>query len=135
MNWLFFLAADSPIKTLAENSHDWIPFYGALLITIITAFVNIFKGRSKGRTDQFRIFMDESAQYREELREEKNSLKKEVDGLKQEKEILHKNITEYHTQLDACKKNVDIMQKQLEESKVSLALLEEKLRQARDVTV
>lgn len=133
MNLSFFIAAENPVKTLAETSHDWIPFYGALLITAITAAVNLFKGRSKGKIDQFQILMDESAELRQELKNQKQALEKEVRELKVEKSGLQQQITDYNAQLDNCKKNIDELQKRFAESQLSLELLQEKLRRSQDI--
>ncbi len=127
MNFLSTLLVEIPAKSLIESSRSWIPFYGAILITLITAFGNWWRGRSKTKHDQFQIFMDESAEYREEMRKEFIRLKKEVSILEEEKLIFKKQISDYIIQLENSTTNIAKVDKELLESKHSLELAQQKL--------
>jgi hypothetical protein len=89
-------------KSLFENSRDWIPFYGALLITVTTALANFWRNKSKNKHDQFQILMDESAEFREEMRKERERLKKENLDLEGTIVVLKGKCLDYETQLGDC---------------------------------
>jgi len=100
MNFLSILLVEIPVKSFMESTRDWIPFYGAIAITLLAALGNWWKSRSKTKHDQFQIFMDESAEFREEMRKDKRELQKENENLEIEKSTLKKQIMDYVNQLE-----------------------------------
>jgi chromosome segregation ATPase len=124
------LLATDPSKPLIEaatQSQNLIPLWGALITTAGVAVVNWFSARNKKKVDQFQIFMDESSEFREEMRKERKRLQEEVTLLEGEKTSLKKQVGDYTIQLESCLTKVKKSETDLVETQKNLEIAHEKL--------
>lgn len=125
-------AALQKLSQIAE--HDWLPTIGAIIISSIAGFFSLRKNRPKEKGDQFKMFMDESAEFREEMRKERESLKVEVEALILEKSALRKKLSDYEGQIESCSKSlkkylaeVEECHKEIDNLKLKMNTLKERL--------
>lgn len=102
-----FLAID------IQQPHDWIPTIGAIVISLLTGLIGWWKNKPKNRNDQFKIFMDESADFREEIRKEREYLKKELTVLNKERIELDKKLRECNYEVQRQITEITLLKEQL----------------------
>ncbi len=69
---LYFLLIAETSKIEPTN---WYTTIGVIFLSIITGLFSWWKTRGKDKSDKFKIFMDESTEFREEVRKEREEFK------------------------------------------------------------
>lgn len=106
----------------------WAPTFGGVIITLVSGFWTYWRNRGRNRRDQFQIFMDESADYREEIRKERENLKKELAENKIERILLQEQIGIYQSEIKGCHLAVEQYKEQLAIAKIEIEHLTAKIQ-------
>lgn len=121
------LAVEKTAALVAQTGHDWLPTIGAIIISLITGAASYWKNRPKSKNDQFKMFMDESAEFRDEMRKERENLKDELDAAHSERVVLKAKILEYEKSMEDCNKAIKKHTNELEDAKTEIAKLISKI--------
>jgi len=120
-----------PLVIVAETtpklieSHDWLPTIGAIIISILTGLFSWWKNRPKEKSDSFKVFMDESSEFREEIRKERSQLKKDLNEAQMERITLQQKLADYEKHIDECSLLVKKQKNELENVQLQLIDLQD----------
>jgi septal ring factor EnvC (AmiA/AmiB activator) len=95
----------------------WWPTLGGLLGVIIASVIGYFNNRPKNQNEQFKVFMDESSEFREEMRKEREAVKAELKEAKAKTESLQFELKACQSRLQNCNEELEEFQHQIEEAR------------------
>ncbi len=135
---LFLLAIEIPkIAESHSGTFDWRPIISSIILCIIAGFVKWWfdwrKGSSRRDTNHFIAFMDESAEFREEVRRDRERLKEELNQLMLQKRDLQSRLEELERNFKECSETVLEHSKQLKLAKEENEMLQEKIKKLKEV--
>jgi len=107
--FLFILSQitnEAPKIAPIVGAHDYLPTIGAIIISCLTGFFSWWKNNPRNKNDQFQVFMDESSEFREEMRNERGRLNQELKETYLEIINLKQKIQDYEIKLNDCSNNV-----------------------------
>lgn len=132
MNFNFLLATANgiiPATTTPSSNFDWRPIIYSIILCLVTAIIqwwfNWRKGASKRDTNHFIAFMDESAEFREEMRKDRERLKSEVESMSKERNVLKTKLLEYEKRYEECSQIVNKHTIELTEARKQIVILQE----------
>jgi len=133
----YILAVELPKSS--GGQFDWRPILSSVVLCIIAAIVswwfNWMKGISKRDTNHFVAFMDESAEFREEVRKDRERLKDELSQLIAEKEHLKIRIIELERKQEECTKLVVKHSEELATAREENEILHTKIKTLKEALI
>ncbi len=102
---MIFLAEHST-KIGGEDHNAWFAIIGSAIASIIVAFITWWTNKSKNKNDQFKVFMDESTEFREEIRKDRQALKNEL-------EECYKIVEKYEGEIEESKDLLNVLKAQI----------------------
>lgn len=126
----FYIAAIDTANKLAEATpnpptsntfiREWGTTISAILIAAIGGLWTWWNNRPKNKNDQFQIFMNESSEFREEVRKDKENIKAEMVSLVSEKTALLIEKKVLQEKIESCEKSSEDCADELKKLRIQL---------------
>jgi hypothetical protein len=99
----------------ASSANPWIATVGAIVIAVITGLVSWRTSKSKTKNDQFVALMEQSAEFREELRKDRDIIKTELASAKKDLEAMRVQLSDCEIKMVECQKKLETCQEHTHE--------------------
>lgn len=98
------------ILATAESDGTWIALIATIASAVVTGIMTWALNRKKANSDEYGSLLSQSAELREEMREDRENTKNDYDGAKAEIRLLRIEIADLQRKVDICNKNLEACQ-------------------------